>query len=188
MKKVIAIIAAAAMVMSFAGCGKERKSSLRDAEPKTVIGGTDAPTDIEVSDDKETAKDAKTEDKKTADNKSEDTQDAKSSENTQSSAANTREEEQEKVTPTFKYFVSGADADYDKTMKTIEALKSEYKDRVIFDIVNVDEDPQALENFAMVKDNTPYLIMLNTTNDICALRPKINSQKELKVEIDNALK
>ena len=86
------------------------------------------------------------------------------------------------------YFVSNSDADYDKTMQTVESLKSTYGDKVVFDIVNVDEKPEALENFAMVNGNTPFLIMLNTSNDICGLKPKTSSEADLKAEIENAMK
>lgn len=37
-------------------------------------------------------------------------------------------------------------------------LENEYKDKINFQLVNVDENPEALENFSLVKDQTPALI------------------------------
>lgn len=92
----------------------------------------------------------------------------------------------DKVTPTFMYFVSNSDADFDKTNATVDELKEEYEDDVNFTIVNIDEDTEAAENFP-VKGNTPMLIMLNTENDISAMAPKCSDKDELKGYIDTAM-
>ena len=39
-------------------------------------------------------------------------------------------------------------------------LENEYKDKINFQLVNVDENPEALENFSLVKDQTPALLCL----------------------------
>lgn len=95
--------------------------------------------------------------------------------------------EEEKIyTPTFMYFISAKDDNYEETNKVIEKLKKEYDGKIVFDIKNVDEDPSLLENFP-VKDNTPALIMLNKKNDISNFLFKNGNYDDLKAAIDAAL-
>ncbi|MGN0107948.1 MAG: thioredoxin domain-containing protein [Hominilimicola sp.] len=94
--------------------------------------------------------------------------------------------EQAKVTPTFMYFVSNSDADFDAAQATIDELQEEYKDKVNFNVINIDENTEAASNFP-VQGNTPMLIMLNTSNDISAMAPKCSDKDELKSYIDAAL-
>ena len=94
---------------------------------------------------------------------------------------------QEKVTPTFMYFVSNSDADFDSTQSMMKELEDEYTDKVNFNIINIDENTEAATNFP-VQGNTPMLIMLNTSNDISAMAPKCSDKEELKGYIDTALK
>lgn len=96
-------------------------------------------------------------------------------------------EEKVKVTPTFMYFVSSADADYNQAMSVVESLKTSYGEQVKFDIVNVDENPDVKQNFP-VDGQTPALIMLDTSNDICAFELKCSDEERLKVAIEKALK
>ncbi len=100
----------------------------------------------------------------------------------------TSEAEEKVYTPTFMYFVSKSDADYDKAMTAVKELQGEYGDKVKFDIVDVDEKPEAKENFQMVDGNTPFLIMLNTNNDISAFEFKCADKEKLAADIENALK
>ena len=93
----------------------------------------------------------------------------------------------EKVTPTFMYFVSNSDADFDSTQATISELEEEYKGKINFNLINIDENTEAATNFP-VQGNTPMLIMLNTSNDISAMAPKCSDKDELKDYIDAALK
>ena len=60
----------------------------------------------------------------------------------------------QKVTPTFMYFVTNADQESEAVQTALDTLKKEYEGRVIFDIKNVDEDPELLESFSFVKGNT----------------------------------
>lgn len=90
--------------------------------------------------------------------------------------------------PTFKYFVSKSDKQYDEAMNVVEKLKAEYGNTVNFDIVDVDKNPEAKTNFAMVDGNTPFLIMLNKKNDLSAFEPKCSDFEKLKSYIENALK
>ncbi len=91
-----------------------------------------------------------------------------------------------KVTPTFMYFVSKSDADFEKTNAMVEELKKEYEGDVNFNLINIDEDTEAAKNFP-VQGNTPMLIMLNTANDISAMAPKCADKAELKGYIDAAM-
>lgn len=91
----------------------------------------------------------------------------------------------EKVTPTFKYFYTNAEKD--TVMPIIDELKAEYGDKVQFDIVNVDENKEILQNFQLVDGNTPALIMLNTDNDISKLEFQCTDIEVLKADIDETL-
>ena len=96
-------------------------------------------------------------------------------------------ESTEKVTPTFMYFVANADDNFDATNTMYTELENEYKDKINFQLVNVDENPEALENFSLVKDQTPALIILDTSNNISAIEFKCSDKDKLKTDIDNAL-
>ena len=91
------------------------------------------------------------------------------------------------VTPTFMYFVSNSDENFDETQKTIAELEKEYDGDVIFSVINIDENTEAATNFP-VQGQTPMLIMLNTNNDISAMSPKCSDKGELKEAIEAALK
>lgn len=95
-------------------------------------------------------------------------------------------EEVVKVTPTFMFFTSKNDADHDKTMAVVEELKKTYGEKIKFDLVDIDETPEATENFP-VKDQTPALIMLNTSNDISAFEFKITDKSKMEEAIKTAL-
>lgn len=95
-------------------------------------------------------------------------------------------EQVEKVTPTFMYFVSGSDADFDATGAMIDELKEEYDGKINFSVVNIDEDSEAAKNFP-VQGQTPALIMLNTANDISAMEFKCSDKEILKADIETAL-
>ena len=93
----------------------------------------------------------------------------------------------EKVyTPTFMYFVSGADAGYDEEMELISELQKEYDGKITFDIHNIDETPEDKDNFP-VDGMTPSLIMLNTDNDISAMEFMCADKETLKKDIEIAL-
>ncbi len=105
--------------------------------------------------------------------------------NNNSATTNTADEN--KVEPTFMYFVSKSDATYEEEIKAVESLKEKYDGKVVFDIKDVDEDPDSLKSFPMVEGNTPFLIMLDTNNDLCAFEPSMSDKKELAKVIDEAL-
>lgn len=109
------------------------------------------------------------------------------SDNKPSDNSETGADEQKVYSPTFMYFVSNSDADFDKTAALIDELKKEYGDRVTFDINNIDEKPEMKENFP-VEGQTPALIMLNKSNDISAFEFKCSDKAKLAECIENALK
>lgn len=98
------------------------------------------------------------------------------------------EQQAEKVTPTFMYFISEKDADFEKTNEMIAELQEKYADEVKFNIINIDTDTEALKNFPLVDGNTPSLIMLNTSNDISAMEFKCSDKGKLEDDIKAALK
>ncbi len=86
--------------------------------------------------------------------------------------------------PTFMYFVTKADLEDKATKESIDKLTEEFGSRVIFDIKNVDEDKNLLDNFPIVKDNTPALIMLKSDGDISTFLFKTNEYDKLKSAIE----
>ncbi len=106
---------------------------------------------------------------------------------TSSAGAETAAEERNDYTPVFMYFVSKNDEGYNEYMGMIDELKSEYEGDVTFNIVDVDEDPSAKENFP-AEGNTPMLIMTNKSNDISAIEFKCSDKEKLAEDIENTLK
>ena len=91
----------------------------------------------------------------------------------------------EKVTPTLMYFISNSDATFEEEQKTVEELQNEYGDSVNFSVINIDENTEAANNFP-VQGQTPMVIMLDTSNNICAMNPMIYEKDNLKKIIDAA--
>ena len=188
MKKLIVLISILAIAASMSACGKkDDKSALvgEGTESGTVIGGADEATDIKVTD--ETQEDKKSDYKTSDDKKAEQKSESKAEQKSENNTASDDTAEEKKVTPTFMFFVTKQDADYDKAMKAVEELKKAYGDKINFDITDIDEEPEAKENFALVVGNTPALIMLNTSNDISDLKMKISDKAEMEASIKNAL-
>ncbi len=90
-----------------------------------------------------------------------------------------------KVKPTFMYFYTNADTQ--TVTPIVDELKSEYEKKVNFTLINIDENPEALENFQLVSGNTPALIMLNTNNDISKFEFQCTDKDTLKADIEAAL-
>lgn len=90
--------------------------------------------------------------------------------------------------PTFMYFVTKADLEDKTTKDLIDKLAEEFGDKVLFDIKNVDEDKKLLDNFPIVKDNTPALIMLKADGDISTFLFKTNEYEKLKLAIETEVK
>lgn len=190
-KLIFAITSLLVASLLLTSCGSKGKTSALSGD------GTDAVTATDSAADKtDPAKDANTAtDKNQAskDNKSDtakkDSKSEKSnSAQSESSSANTAQEKSEEVqvTPTFMFFTSNSDADHEKTMSVIEDLKKSYGSKVNFDLVDIDSNPDAKKNFP-VEGQTPALIMLNTSNDICAFEFKITEKAKMEDAIKKAL-
>lgn len=93
----------------------------------------------------------------------------------------------EEKTPVFMYFVSKNDEGYSDYMAMVDELKSEYGDKVNFDIVDIDENPDSKQNFP-VDGNTPMLIMTNKANDISAIEFSCSDKTKLTDDIEATLK
>lgn len=102
-------------------------------------------------------------------------------------ASNEQTTEEAYYTPVLMYFVSKNDPGYNDYMAVIDELRSEYDGRVTFDIIDIDEQPEAKENFPMVNGATPYAIMNDSTNTITALRPSCTDKSVLEGDIEAAL-
>ncbi len=100
--------------------------------------------------------------------------------------APTAEEPVEKVTPTLMYFISNGDETFDEEQKNVEELQQEYGDSVNFDVINIDENTEAANNFP-VQGQTPMVIMLDTSNNISAMSPMTYEKDALKGIIDAAM-
>lgn len=93
----------------------------------------------------------------------------------------------EEKTPVFMYFVSKNDEGYSDYMAMVDELKSEYGDKVNFNIVDIDENPDSKQNFP-VDGNTPMLIMTNKANDISAIEFSCSDKTKLTDDIEATLK
>ena len=91
------------------------------------------------------------------------------------------------VKPSFYYFVTAKDSDYQASLEIFEKLKAEYSDRVDFVLQNMDADPSLADRFSDVVGQTPALIMLDTHNDPCNFLFKTTDEAKLKEAIAKAL-
>lgn len=122
-----------------------------------------------------------------ADNQEQSANNSENNEQTDNTADNEGAVEEEKVyTPTFMYFVSNSDTDFEKTTAMLDELKKEYGDKITFEIKNIDDEPELKDNFP-VEGQTPALIMLNTSNDISAFEFQCSDKDKLIECIKNAL-
>ena len=97
----------------------------------------------------------------------------------------TKEEVLEKAV--FMYFVTNADLENKETKAVIEKVQTEYQEDVEIEIKNLDEDATILENFSIVTDKTPALIMLDKAGDISGIVFETNNYDELKGVIEKTL-
>ena len=154
-----------------------------------ITGGnekTSSIVDKVDNDKKDKGEKAEKDDVKKEEKKSEEKKDEKTESSSVASTDNNPV--QEKVKPTFMYFVSKKDPNYDAAMQAVESLKKSYGDSVVFDIRDVDEEPDVKKNFALVDGQTPALIMLNTENNISTFEFKCSDESKLRADIENALK
>ena len=88
--------------------------------------------------------------------------------------------------PIFMYFVTNKDLEDKITKETLSDLQEEYKDRVIFEIRNADEDKTLYDNFP-IEGAMPMLIMQKKGGDISNFLFKTNDYQSLKAAIDATL-
>ena len=88
--------------------------------------------------------------------------------------------------PIFMYFVTNADLENEDTKATLDKLQKEYKDKVIFEIRNADEDKSLYDNFP-IQGAMPMLIMQKKGGDISNFLFSNNNYDELKAAIDATL-
>ena len=88
--------------------------------------------------------------------------------------------------PIFMYFVTNADLENKDTKAALDKLQKEYKDKVIFDIKNADDDKSLYDNFP-IKGSMPMLIMQKKGGDISTFLFANNNYDELKAAIDATL-
>lgn len=93
-------------------------------------------------------------------------------------------ENEKEYTPTFVYFISN---DYVETTKDVlDKLQKEYKDKVLFDIRNIDETGEDLsESFG--NESVPVLLMHDKKGDICAIQLMATDYQVLKDSIETAI-
>ena len=88
--------------------------------------------------------------------------------------------------PIFMYFVTNKDLEDEVTKGAIDKLKSEYGEKVIFEIRNADEEPELYDNFP-IDGAMPLLIMQKKGGDISNFLFKTNDYDSLKAAIDATL-
>jgi len=88
--------------------------------------------------------------------------------------------------PIFMYFVTNSDLANKTTKEVIDKLQKEYKDKVIFEIRNADEDPTLYDNFP-IDGAMPMLIMQKKGGDISTFLFSNNDYAQLKAAIDQTL-
>jgi ABC-type glycerol-3-phosphate transport system substrate-binding protein len=88
--------------------------------------------------------------------------------------------------PSFIYYVSSSDDDFDKNNDMIEELKKEYEGKINLVVVDVDNNEvQALVG----KGQTPTLVFMgNSDSSTNAIKPMCSDKEELKKCIDDVLK
>ena len=161
-KKILLLAALLTASMALSACGGS------DGDSSLVGDGTDSSVTSESTSENSASDESST-----------------SGESSSSGEASS-DEEQVQVTPTFMFFSSKSDADYESTMAAVNELQDAYSDKIKFDLVDIDENPEAKENFP-VEGQTPVLIMLNTSNDISAFEFKITDKAKMEDTIKNAL-
>lgn len=89
--------------------------------------------------------------------------------------------------PTFMYIVSDKDSNYNEYMKTVDELKSEYKDRVNFSISDINEN-EYMKDLIGEGASTPCLIMMNKDGASVAIEFACTDKEKMKADIELALK
>lgn len=153
-------------------------------------GGEGGSSNESIAQSESTDGNAMTEDEKDTVRNGDDgknTDEGKNEEKNEAPGAAASETEVPQITPIFMYFVSKSDEGYNEYMAMLDELKAEYDGRVEFQITDVDENPEAKENFP-TEGNTPLLIMNNHDNNITAIEFKCADKEKLKEDIEASFK
>ncbi len=189
MRKIFALLLIAVMAgAALTSCGKKKNQPENEQIVTNEATSDKKDVNAEKSDEPEVKEEAKEKvEKDTQPQKSEEKQEEKKAEKAPEKKEDKKEEEKV-FTPTFMYFISSKDAGFDATNAIIEDLKKEYKGKINFDIKNIDENPELVDNFPVGDGNTPTLIMLNTKNEISNILFKTSDKEKLKQAIEAAMK
>ena len=183
MRKIIALLLVAVMAgAALTSCGKKKS----EPESEQIVTNETQPEKKaeEKAEEPEVKEEKKEEKKEAAPEKKEE----KKAEEKKSEVKEEKKEEEKVFTPTFMYFISSKDEGFDATNAIIDDLKKEYKGKINFDIKNIDENPELVDNFPVGDGNTPTLIMLNTKNEISNILFKTSDKEKLKQAIEAAMK
>lgn len=95
-------------------------------------------------------------------------------------------------TPVMMCFISSQDEKAQETATILDELVQEYDNKVKFTIINIDDDPDAVERFSLNALNptgnpTPTYILLDTTGDFKDLKAGFNDKAALEESIKKVL-
>lgn len=95
-------------------------------------------------------------------------------------------------TPVMMCFISSKDEKAQETSAILDELAQAYDNKVKFTIINIDDDPDAVERFSLNALNptgnpTPTYILLDTTGDFKDLKIGFNDKAALEESIKKVI-
>ncbi|MCH5185800.1 MAG: hypothetical protein J1F64_06715 [Oscillospiraceae bacterium] len=87
--------------------------------------------------------------------------------------------------PVFKFFYSASAENAGEVLAAVEELRAEYGDRVDFDINDIDEHPEYVEQFSVIAP--PQLYMLKRNGDFADMKFGTADKNELEDAVKKAL-
>lgn len=88
--------------------------------------------------------------------------------------------------PMFKFFYNSSDEKAAELMAVIEELENTYGDRVVFDISDLDEHPEYVEQFSIMA--APQLYMLEADGNFADIKLGVYDKAELEDAISKVFK
>lgn len=88
--------------------------------------------------------------------------------------------------PMFKFFYNSSDEKAAELMAVLEELENTYGDRVIFDISDLDEHPEYVEQFSIMM--APQLYMLEADGNFADIKLGVYDKAELEDAISKVFK
>lgn len=136
----------------------------------------------------ESAKPQETQTEQKTEEKKEEQKAEEKEEKTEQNSQNTTENAQksEDIKAKFMFYVSNADEKKEQALKAYEELKKEYQDKADFIVINIDEQPEMVHNFAL-PDETPKLILIGPDNEF-SMKNNCADKEELKNELLKIIK